>query len=907
MRAYFRLPINVCVLLYIGMRLIRTWQSAVLFAIATVLWASSSAVLLAEGLPCNTIIGLEETIEISDCINPFGVEGGAPFELLVDGIKVMENDTVFIATLGTSDYHALSRNFTYGFIDRFYRHEGDNYRQVPSNYLPISEPEYQTYALAYFGEINALVDLYIEYLLGNVVDTDIPGWYFAELDAFEAYVNSAHVYHRPILLPGTYSLVVEEIIISVSKAETEDWLDTIHNFFIKTAEAQSAYNPLTRKYALTFTLAEETQLPVGASSVLFLPGIMGSRLFEESDKCSIFGGIDIRERWFSSDGCDIERLFMDESGDSINNIFTELEGGIIEDVGLVINLYDSLLEDFDDWKEEEKIAEYRAIPYDWRLRLQDVLKTKNSDGKIIFDTAGTYQDGYIYKSLVDLKQASPAGKVVLVGHSNGGLVIQTLLASMKANNDPLLQAVEKVILVAVPQAGAPETILGLLHGVEVGKGLVISKEESRQLMNTAPFAYHLLPNADYYDMVETPVVRFDLGSSTDAWREQFGAELNTLEAVTNFLKKESNRTTPDWDDVLSPATTYLPLHDYAQAAHGYVEDWNSENLIIYEVAGVGVPTPATLTYFTDTECVKTEPYTNGSVVCVEFGPKLSYRVSEVVDGDGTVPAPSALAGAGTEKWWVNLKLYGKANLDRIHKDILEVSDVRKLISGVVSSSTLGQYDFLSMTKPDFSSENRLVYQLHSPLDMSVVLNDGEVVSSFNPQLRGVKYRRFGEVQHLSIPSEETGYKVHLTGLGAGSFTLDIEQYEGDSLKERVSYSALPSSTSTEVVIEGVPVGELSEIVLQLDYEGNGVFEILARPGLAEVRFITTTGSATTTPPVITKKSNRNGTKVKNRGLTIAPKSNLRAATVYTDQREVKLEFIKILIQYRDLLIKLRVK
>jgi hypothetical protein len=513
--------------------------------------------------------------------------------------------------------------------------------------------------------------------------------------------------------------------------------------------------------------------------------------------------------------------------------------------------------------------------------------------------------------------ASPNGKVVLVGHSNGGLVIQALLATMKEHDDPLLEAVEKVVLVAVPQAGAPESVLGLLHGVEVGSGLVISEEESRQLMNTAPFAYHLLPTEDYYDMVETPVISIEAGTSTEAWIEQFGNDLDTVDEIASFMKKESGRTTPAWAEVLTPATTHSSLHDYAEVMHENLNDWRPSATAVYEVAGVGVSSPATVTYFTDTKCVRTELYVGGAEVCVEFGPELGYRVSEVIDGDGTVMAPSALAtpaGEGVEKWWVNLDDYNNfIRNNRIHKDIFEIEDVRILISDITSGISLGEYEFLSTTKPEFVGKKRLVYQLHSPLDMYVVLHDGEVVGSSTPIWRGVKYSRYGEVQHLSIPEEETGYEVRLVGLAAGSFTLDIEQYEGDVLEERVTYSALPSSTSTKVSIEVVEDELLDEVDLQIDYEGDGVYETVALPGLGQVTFVATAPAATSTTSVsssttsVATKSGSTGTKVKDRGFALAPIGELSSAAIYTDKRATMLRLIELLTQYRDLLIRLKVQ
>lgn len=874
----------------------------------------------------NFVTGAVTTRAIENCADPFmeSTIPPSPYTLKVDGKEVVSGGTVTVPVGGTNNIVvAGTPHYYYGMSNSYlFRHEGDEYVYQDMNAPKITAEQYLAYVPVYFENSEDLA-LYIEIVTTHVAGGDTFG-YFIDVDGNQALDSTgAEVGVRfggfldaaestlsapvPMVRAGTYTMVIKEVELLMTQ---NTWQQKLHDLFIKTAHAETANPNLT--YTITFTINEGEPV-VQASSVLFLPGIMGSRLFEDSGECSLFGSVSKRERWFSSDGCDIERLLMNESGESINTIYTEQTDGVIEDIGAVLNLYESLLEDLAQWKADGAIADFRAVPYDWRLSLQDILKAKLVDGRIGINASGTYQEGYVYQSLQALAEASPKEKVVLVGHSNGGLVIQALLATMKANNDPLLASVEKVILVAVPQVGTPESVVGILHGVQMGpKGTVISNKESRKLMNTSPFAYNLLPSSMYFDMTETPVITFESGTSTDAWITQFGSELNTVEEVNAFLVKESGRETPAWGDVHIPATIYSHLLEQAKNTHSSLNDWRPSTTAVYEVVGVGAYTPATLTYFTDTECIRTEPYVNGIEVCVEFGPKLGYRISEAIDGDGTVVAPSAAAipqGGGVEKWWVDLKKYKSVfRINRIHRDITEVKEVRTLIANVSASSATGSYTYLGTTIPNYDGEKRLVYQLHSPLDMYVVLDDGEVVGSSTPMLRGVEYRRYGEVQYLSIPEAERGYEVRLSGLATGSFTLDIEQYEGNLINERVTYSALPSDTATRVVITTEDIDSLSDIEVKIDYEGDGIFETVALPGLGQVTFVTKATTVATSTSV-SEKSSQTGTKVGKRGLTIAPVSFLAVGSVESvnNRDAVLLQLIAVLTQYRDLLIKLRVQ
>jgi hypothetical protein len=73
-----------------------------------------------------------------------------------------------------------------------------------------------------------------------------------------------------------------------------------------------------------FTIVESAPAPK-QKAVLFLPGIMGSHLYENDDTCFGFGE---QRRWFSHTDCEQERLFLDENGNSLYDIYTkDADGG----------------------------------------------------------------------------------------------------------------------------------------------------------------------------------------------------------------------------------------------------------------------------------------------------------------------------------------------------------------------------------------------------------------------------------------------------------------------------------------------------------------------------------------------------------------------------------------------------
>jgi hypothetical protein len=469
------------------------------------------------------------------------------------------------------------------------------------------------------------------------------------------------------------------------------------------------------------------------------------------------------------------------------------------------------------------------------LRLDDILKARRdtATNKVQYDVTSTVEEGYLYKSLQELASNPLAGKVTIVAHSNGGLVAKRLLAHLAITNDPLLAKVDNLILVAVPQVGTPGTLLGLLHGDEIGlAGFVVSQQTTRQLMNTMPFAFHLLPNQSYFSgsgaSVSTPVINFESGSLTTPWANTFGTNITTAPALKTFLSTQSERTKPSVSDLATPEVVDTFLFDYANTVNTVLSTWIPPSTMkVYQVAGVGLPTESGITYFTDSKCIVRDPLK--LFKCTAYASKLSMRPNETIDGDETVVTPSALAMGDTtenvERWWLNLESYNSQNFDRRHKDIFEVPDIINFVQNTLQTTSTAQYQYLTNTPAVLPQEQRLVFNLHSPLDLKVVGSGGKEISSSTQNIAGGIYKRFGEMQHISIPDTGNLVTVKLQGTAYGSFTLEVEEYNGSTLNKRHTYAAIPSSTSTKVAMVLGGTTPIEELPLVVDYDGNGTPEI----------------------------------------------------------------------------------
>lgn len=766
------------------------------------------------------------TTPIANCADPFELTIDPPstYSLYVDEVAVPHNGSAVVAEGGTNNLRVEGENHLDLNSYRYFLHDGDDYRFVNLEPSEPEEADYRRLALEFFPE-GTDIEPYIATIVSGdytMPDQEQQNLLYEFLDYVEAHFVPA----IPKLGAGTYTLIIREYELILG-ARTP--FERIFSFVIPTAHAAEGQYT----FAITFTLTETPPEPEGASSVLFLPGIMGARLFEESSACGLGSGE--KERWSSFTDCPQLRLITNAQGQSVNDIYTKANDSSVIDAILGFNLYESFFSALEDWESANIIDDFALIPYDWRLRLDELLLSKKDEqtGKIKVDASSSIAESYLYTELERLADESHTGKVTIVAHSNGGLLAKAFLATLESENDPLLAKIDTLILVGVPQLGTPSALMGILHGDDIGPGgTIVSQQTSRTLLNTAPFAFHLLPNAGYFDSigvtVDTPVITFEPGTTTTPWANTYGQTIANATPLQTFLTTDG-RTKPSPSDLAQPEVVDLYLFDnYTQNIATLINSWvPPATMQVKEIAGVGIETLSGLTYFTDTKCTKRNPLL--FFKCTEYAPTLGMRPNMTIDGDKTVVTPSALGMSTTyqnvERWWLNLEKYNEQNLNRVHNDIFEVQDVIDFVNNTILATTSLPYAYLTNTPAVLPQENRLSFTLHSPLDLMIEDASGKKVSSSTETIQGGAYRRFGEIQYISIPDTDDDVTVKMQGLATGSFTLEVAEYLGTVVDKRHSYKAIPSSTSTKVTFvleEGVPVEELP---LKVDYDGNGTSDI----------------------------------------------------------------------------------
>lgn len=578
------------------------------------------------------------------------------------------------------------------------------------------------------------------------------------------------------------------------------------------AHADSLFPAPPRK--IRFTIREVPRCTQDCfSNVLFLPGIESSRLYRPGDE----GGED--KLWEPNTNADVRDLFLTPAGESIRNDIYTKEGDVLDELPIVgINVYKSFLGRMDALKSSGAIVDYEAVPYDWRLSLDDILQYGQAiDGKVYYvgENRAT-STPYIVQELRRLAATSKSGKVTIIAHSNGGLVAKQLTQLF---GDEVGGLIDSMIFVAVPQAGTPMAIPAALHGYEQDHGpfgIVTSEATARAFASTSPMAYHLLPSAQYFTYVDDPVVNID--DSLPEWQAQYGETVHSHERLQQFVTGVYGKT--ESDDIDVPIRLDAELMTRAQTLHDSLDVWTSpQGVELIQIAGWGVP-----------KTVK-------GVTYKAHEGEVQTTADFTVDGDGTVVVPSALWTREGKNYWVDLaernRLLNRVenlNLRKIkHMDVLEVEPLLDFIDDSLQQKQLpiSNYPFISEYSPS-SIEKRLHYSLHSPLTLDLYDEHGNhtgVATStgrVEENIPGTYFVQFGDTKYLFVDSG-VPHHIVMSGYDTGTFTFEVGEVLGDTTTHSIAFRDVPTTPQTKVRFD-VSSDIFSASDLLIDEDGDGTFE-----------------------------------------------------------------------------------
>lgn len=569
------------------------------------------------------------------------------------------------------------------------------------------------------------------------------------------------------------------------------------------------------------------------SSVLFLPGIQASRLYIDEGVLS-----DSRNRlWEPNRNDDVRKLYRVASTgvDSKTGIYTK---DIIDDA-FGYGIYGKFMSMMDRDVEHGTLSEWKAYPYDWRDSVGDIAR---SDG--------------LMNVFISLASTSRTGKVTIVAHSNGGLLTKAFGRVLEKRG--LVNLVDKVVFVAVPQLGTPQAIGALLHGdnQSILGGLILSAGVARHLGLSIAGSYGLIPSNRFFtdewgvnDAIGN-IVSFTTGKIAGFDFSQYGSGISSSGDLKDFLvARHDDRSQPAEDAVAAPAILDQNLLSSADRLHDDIDDWHfASTTEVYSFAGWGVPTLSSLRYVERNTCI-----IGG---CVDH---LSIVPEDSILGDGTVLTRSASSYESvvpsSRFAFVNL---GKDHEDAVHSNILGSTGVLNALSMIMSTSSSRALASSVYAIPNISERipeeytrvKSLRISVHSPVDLHVYDVDGNHTGpAKNPipdsdfyfieqEIPGSKYSFFGEDKYVTISgiSSDAGsasspetYVVNVRGIGEGSFTLITEQFAGDILVASSSFENIPVNIGTSATTS-VTVGVSEDVGRSIEMSD---LEIMSSPSGSE--------------------------------------------------------------------------
>lgn len=389
------------------------------------------------------------------------------------------------------------------------------------------------------------------------------------------------------------------------------------------------------------------------SSVLFIPGIEGSRLYKKQ----IFEN----QLWEPNRNLDVEKLFMDSAGRSIvSGIYTR---DIIEKINILgpiplKSIYSGFVLFLKDLKQKKLLKDYYLFSYDWRYRPEDIIT-----------------DDVILK-IENLALNSINGKVSIVAHSYGGIVSKELLLKLKEKHKEYL--IDKVVLVAVPETGAPSALFAHLNGEgqSILGGILLSSATMMNFAKNLPSIYILMPSLSYARTIGL-FLHITGSSIEDGFNISLPAKPGS---IINWMLSKLNQTseTLSLDPTSTPlaATSNILLENQAnqkQISYGLSKNILESSYKIWSIAGVGLDTLSGMKY----------EYNNCQNVLCIGKPKLSSFPQYSLDGDGSVVLDAARNRIGNliKIQLADLNMARKVNIR--HANMLESADVQSAIKQIL--------------------------------------------------------------------------------------------------------------------------------------------------------------------------------------------------------------------------------
>ena len=502
--------------------------------------------------------------------------------------------------------------------------------------------------------------------------------------------------------------------------------------------------------------AADFAVQVPKEPVVLIPGIVGSRLVRAVNGKEVWP--DVNDMLLSPDDGYLDDLALAPNGSEIAG--KEMMANSIIDqesvLGISASYYRPLLQALtnDGYGSGTKLF---AFPYDWRLGIPSAAAA-------------------LTNTIAAARAASPDGKISIVAHSMGGLVLKEYLAGL-----PDASFIDKVVLLGDPQLGAPLAFKDLNYGDNLGFQIpllnldILNHGEVKKIVQNMPSLYDLLPSRAYIA---------DNGGYVQDFRNGGDAVLD-YDATTRAMLADPADSRNG--DLIASAGT---LHDTIDGAAMKAPD-------VYNIVGCSEPT---ITGY--------RIYDSGVVDVTR------------TDGDGIVPVVSAMDRAdGFKNYFISGSKTGIT-----HTDLVSDERVARLVTAILdggASSFALPDGFSTTTSSCFDGNGFVEFSAHHAGGLTLQNSDGSFTGvnasgTVDVGISGSTYDVIGDNYFITVPAG-SDYRVIAQSSSSDDLIVTATGYKGNDATQTATYvvsSTAPSgggsmNTTTATLYfsgSGVPAG-----------------------------------------------------------------------------------------------------
>ena len=546
--------------------------------------------------------------------------------------------------------------------------------------------------------------------------------------------------------------------------------------------------------------------------VLFIPGIMASRLWEVNES---------NDRWPDLDDDEVDNIRLDAQGHSIHNIY--VKGG---EEGLIDTFLGHVVyKEFIKFAMNDPNHSWDFFPYDWRLDWEDTMK-------MTFGSSTDLLQGSILAFLLTkinhMSKKDPDGKVDIVSHSMGGLLAKYYISQLKENSK-----IDKLILVDCPQLGTPAGAAVVTHGIhDLAKIFKLTQKTMRILSQHMPTAYLLTPSMDYFytEIAQDYPVFSANGNKPNAINDFLNSFPDGIKKFTDWEKFNDDpgsigtEDESDEDRPIKADDTRKNLFDRGKEIHEKIDaQWNNYGIKVFQIVGEKLTTLVGVKY-------KSE--------CLGWGIDVDPIFQPV--GDGTVVRESQ-EFLDVDTFYIDLDDYCRLNKQcHKHGDILEIDWVQNQIGNLLGGKTdliticgnRNCYGNPRKNQPSARKVQFAKFTIKSPVDVHIYDSYGNHTGptgdgTIEENIPNSKYVRIGTCKYVILPVGYDELLVEFHGTDSGHFTMVIEKYDHTELEKTQTFLNIPVTTEYRGRIKYREFGDIAGI--ENDNDGDGIFEEFLNP------------------------------------------------------------------------------